>query len=244
MRPLINIFVISLFLICAFGNICLANKLIYDLSIKSVKFATFTINSQENGQDYSILSRLNSKGIFGLFTQVSVNSGVVGKVFADEIYRPKEAVSKWKTLLKSGRSKIIYKNNRIEKFEYFPQNAQSKEFFVVAREQINTVDPLTLTYMLLKTRKKKKLCLGNHLISDGRNLMKLSFNKLSFDADGDAVCVGQINWMKGFNPKKYRNNKFKIQINYKKEQNNYSVRTVSMETRIGIVKALRVKHLN
>ena len=220
------------------SNKCASESFDFDLELANINFAEFKMKSNDVSTNYSITSTLESKGILGFFTRLSVNSGVVGKVFSETSYQPKEAISKWKNFAKKGKSIIRYKDNRIDYVEYSPLKNERAKFFVEPTKQYYTIDPLTMTYLLLKKRTSVELCKGAYSVSDGRNLMKVSFSESTVN-NRTAKCFGSINWIKGFDPKKYQDNDFQIVIEYSKVDNYFIVKEATMETRMGEVTAVR-----
>ena len=109
------------------------------------------MSAVENGNRYNISSNFESSGILGLFTKVKVESGVHGKIESkkNNNYNPIEVLSKWKSLFNKKQSSIKYKNKKIIHYEVLPFPRENK-FALQISELDNTIDPLTVTYWLLK----------------------------------------------------------------------------------------------
>ena len=138
-------------------------------------------------------------------------------------------------------SKIKYKDKKIIHYEVlpFPRN---NDYALKINQLNNTIDPLTVTYWLLKKRKIKNICKGEKLVSEGQTLIKVVFIKKNI-LEKKITCDGEFQFIKGFDPNKYKKKNYKFTLNYKKNNRNnklFEVFNLSFNSRIGIIKAIRL----
>ena len=106
----------------------------------------------------------------------------------------------------------------------------------------NTIDPLTLTYWLLKKRNIKNICKGEKLVSEGQTLIKVVFFKKNIFEE-TITCDGEFQFIKGFDPSKYKKKNYRFTLNYNKNKRSnqlFEVFNLSFNSRIGIIKAIRL----
>ena len=198
------------------------------------------MTATENVNQYRISSNFKSSGILGVFTKIEVSSGAYGTI-QGKIYYPTEVLSRWKSLFNQKESKIKYKNKKIIHYEVlpFPRN---NDYALKINQLNNTIDPLTVTYWLLKKRKIKNICKGEKLVSEGQTLIKVVFIKKNI-LEKTITCDGEFQFVKGFDPNKYKKKNYKFTLNYKKNNRNnqlFEVFNLSFNSRIGIIKAIRL----
>ena len=199
------------------------------------------MTATENVNQYRISSNFESSGILGVFTKIEVSSGAYGTIQGNNIYYPTEVLSRWKNLFNQKESKIKYKNKKIIHYEVspFPRN---NDYALKINQLNNTIDPLTVTYWLLKKRKIKNICKGEKLVSEGQTLIKVVFIKKNI-LEKTITCDGEFQFVKGFDPNKYKKKNYKFTLNYKKNNRNnqlFKVFNLSFNSRIGIIKAIRL----
>lgn len=235
-----NFFTFYIFLTLS-NNITNAETFSFSLSTKGIKFGSFNMTAREKVNQYRISSNFKSSGILGVFTKIEVSSGAYGTIQGKNIYFPTEVLSKWKSLFNQKESKIKYKNKKISHYEVlpFPRN---NDYALKINQLDNTIDPLTLTYWLLKKRRIKNICKGEKLVSEGQTLIKVVFIKKNI-LEKKITCDGEFQFLKGFDPNKYKKKNYKFTLNYNKNNKNnqlFKVVNLSFNTRIGIIKAIRL----
>ena len=238
---LFKTFLISTFFFLLTFKICNAETFLFSLSTKGIKFGSFNMTATENVNKYRISSNFESSGILGVFTKIEVSSGAYGTIQGKNIYYPTEVLSRWKNLFNQKESKIKYKNKKIIHYEVlpFPRN---NDYALKINQLNNTIDPLTVTYWLLKKRKIKNICKGEKLVSEGQTLIKVVFIKKNI-LEKTITCDGEFQFVKGFDPNKYKKKNYKFTLNYKKNNRNnqlFEVFNLSFNSRIGIIKAIRL----
>ncbi len=237
----IKTFLLSIFFLTLSNNITNAETFSFSLSTKGIKFGSFNMTAREKVNQYRISSNFKSSGILGVFTKIEVSSGAYGTIQGKNIYFPTEVLSKWKSLFNQKESKIKYKNKKISHYEVlpFPRN---NDYALKINQLDNTIDPLTLTYWLLKKRRIKNICKGEKLVSEGQTLIKVVFIKKNI-LEKKITCDGEFQFLKGFDPNKYKKKNYKFTLNYNKNNKNsqlFKVVNLSFNTRIGIIKAIRL----
>ena len=237
----IKTYLISIVFLTLLNNIINAESFSFSLSTKGIKFGSFNMNATENVNQYRISSNFESSGILGVFTKIEVSSGAYGTIQGKNIYYPTEVLSRWKNLFNQKESKIKYKNKKIIHYEVlpFPRN---NDYALKINQLNNTIDPLTVTYWLLKKRKIKNICKGEKLVSEGQTLIKVVFIKKNI-LEKKITCDGEFQFIKGFDPNKYKKKNYKFTLNYKKNNRNnqlFEVFNLSFNSRIGIIKAIRL----
>ena len=237
----IKTFLLSIFFLTLSNNITNAETFSFSLSTKGIKFGSFNMTAREKVNQYRISSNFKSSGILGVFTKIEVSSGAYGTIQGKNIYFPTEVLSKWKSLFNQKESKIKYKNKKIIHYEVlpFPRN---NDYALKINQLNNTIDPLTVTYWLLKKRKIKNICKGEKLVSEGQTLIKVVFIKKNI-LEKTITCDGEFQFVKGFDPNKYKKKNYKFTLNYNKNNKNnqlFKVVNLSFNTRIGIIKAIRL----
>ena len=237
----IKTFLLSIFFLTLSNNITNAETFSFSLSTKGIKFGSFNMTAREKVNQYRISSNFKSSGILGVFTKIEVSSGAYGTIQGKNIYFPTEVLSKWKSLFNQKESKIKYKNKKISHYEVlpFPRN---NDYALKINQLDNTIDPLTLTYWLLKKRRIKNICKGEKLVSEGQTLIKVVFIKKNI-LEKKITCDGEFQFVKGFDPNKYKKKNYKFTLNYNKNNKNnqlFKVVNLSFNTRIGFIKAIRL----
>jgi len=237
----IKTFLLSIFFLTLSNNITNAETFSFSLSTKGIKFGSFNMTAREKVNQYRISSNFKSSGILGVFTKIEVSSGAYGSIQGKNIYFPTEVLSKWKSLFNQKESKIKYKNKKISHYEVlpFPRN---NDYALKINQLDNTIDPLTLTYWLLKKRRIKNICKGEKLVSEGQTLIKVVFIKKNI-LEKKITCDGEFQFVKGFDPNKYKKKNYKFTLNYNKNNKNnqlFKVVNLSFNTRIGFIKAIRL----
>ena len=237
----IKTFFISIFLLTLLNHSTNAESFSFSLSTKGIKFGSFNMSVTENDNKYRISSKFVSSGILGVFTKIEVLSGVHGSIQRENIFYPTEVLSRWKSLFNQKESKIKYKNKKIIYYEVLPF-PRKNDYALKINQLNNTIDPLTVTYWLLKKRKIKNICRGEKLVSEGQTLIKVVFIKKSI-LEKKITCDGEFQFVKGFDPNKYKKKNYKFTLNYKKNNRNnqlFEVFNISFNSRIGIIKAIRL----
>ncbi len=237
----IKTFLISTFFLTLSNNLTNAENFSFSLSTKGIKFGSFNMTATEKSSQYRISSNFESSGILGVFTKIKVSSGAYGTIQGKNIFYPTEVLSRWKSLFNQKESKIKYKNKKIIHYEVLP-SPRNNDFALKINQLDNTIDPLTVTYWLLKKRKFKNICKGEKLVSEGQTLIKVVFIKKNI-LEKKITCDGEFQFVKGFDPNKYKKKKYKFTINYFKNNRNnqlFEVLNLSFNTRIGIIKAIRL----
>ena len=240
-KILFKTFLFSTFFFLLAFKICNAETFLFSLSTKGIKFGSFNMTATENVNKYRISSNFESSGILGIFTKIKVSSGAYGTIQGKNIYYPTEVLSRWKNLFNQKESKIKYKDKKIIHYEVLPYPRNN--YYALKINQLNnTIDPLTVTYWLLKTRKIKNICKGEKLVSEGQTLIKVVFIKKNI-LEKTITCDGEFQFVKGFDPNKYKKKNYKFTLNYKKNNRNnqlFEVFNLSFNSRIGIIKAIRL----
>ena len=235
--PLNSLFVLSFTFFC---GVLYAEEFSFNLSTKGISFGSFEMVSEEQNRKYQVSSVFESTGILGMFTKIKVVSGVHGRVASWNDLRPKEVLSKWKSLLNSKQSRIRYKNNRLSHYEVLPK-PRDNPFAINPYQLQGSIDPLTVTYWMLKRRKSGQLCLGTKKVSEGQSLISVDFQKKKL-IDGHMHCQGLFTFLEGFDPSKFKNRKFSFNLIYENTKSMpdiWSVKSMSFYTRIGLIKAVR-----
>lgn len=231
------LFVLSFIFFC---GVISAEEFSFNLSTKGISFGSFEMVSEENNQQYQVSSIFESTGILGMFTKIKVVSGVHGRVASWNDFRPKEVLSKWKSLLNSKQSRIRYKNNRVTHYEVLPR-PRDNPFAIDPYQLQGSIDPLTVTYWMLKKRKSGQLCSGNKKVSEGQTVISVEFQKKKL-IDGHIHCQGLFTFLEGFDPNKFKNKKFRFNLIYentKSTKDIWSVKSMSFYSKIGLIKAVR-----
>ncbi len=240
---LLKIFLISVFLFLILLKTSIAESFLFSLSTKGIKFGSFEMSAVENDNRYNISSNFESTGILGLFTKVKVESGVHGKIEnkKNNNYNPIEVLSKWKSLFNQKQSSIKYKNKKIIHYEVLPFPRENK-FALQISELDNTIDPLTVTYWLLKKRHVVNICKGEKLVSEGQTIIKVIFLEKKITIN-KINCKGEFQFIKGFDTNKYKKKNYKFNLYYKNNSNNkkiFSVTNLTFNTRLGLIEAIRL----
>jgi hypothetical protein len=196
------------------------------------------MTATEKVNQYSISSNFESSGILGIFTKIEVSSGAYGTIQGKNIYYPTEVLSRWKSLFNQKESKVKYKNKKIIHYEVLPF-PRKNDYALKISQLDNTIDPLTVTYWLLKKRKIKNICKGEKLVSEGQTLIRVVFLKKNI-LGKKITCNGEFQFIKGFDPSKYKKKKYEFTLNYKKNNQLFEVFNISFNSRIGIIKAIRL----
>ena len=173
------------------------------------------MNKNLNYSVLGIFSLIFILPLIGIFTKIEVSSGAYGTIQGKNIYYPTEVLSRWKNLFNQKESKIKYKNKKIIHYEVlpFPRN---NDYALKINQLNNTIDPLTVTYWLLKKRQIKNICKGEKLVSEGQTLIKVVFIKKNI-LEKTITCDGEFQFVKGFDPKKYKKKNYEFTLNYKKK---------------------------
>ena len=240
---LLKIFLISVFLFLILLKTSIAESFLFSLSTKGIKFGSFEMSAVENGNNYNISSNFESTGILGLFTKVKVISGVHGKIESkkNNNYNPIEVLSQWKSLFNQKKSSIKYKNKKIIHYEVLPFPRDNK-FAVQISQLDNTIDPLTVTYWLLKKRNILNICKGEKLVSEGQTIIKVIFLEKKISKN-KINCKGEFQFIKGFDPNKYKRDNYKFNLFYKsnnKKKQIFRVTNLTFNTRLGLIEANRL----
>ncbi len=231
-------FLISTFFFLIILRICNAETFLFSLSTKGIKFGSFNMTATEKVNQYSISSNFESSGILGIFTKIEVSSGAYGTIQGKNIYYPTEVLSRWKSLFNQKESKVKYKNKKIIHYEVLPF-PRKNDYALKINQLDNTIDPLTVTYWLLKKRKIKNICKGEKLVSEGQTLIRVVFLKKNI-LGKKITCNGEFQFIRGFDPSKYKKKNYEFTLNYKKNNQLFEVFNISFNSRIGIIKAIRL----
>jgi hypothetical protein len=222
----------------------LAEEFSFNLSTKGITFGSFKMTAKSDAKRYKISSVFESTGILGAFTRIRVVSGAHGKIGATDNLdlRPLEVLSKWQSLINKKQSKIRYKDNKIIHYEVLPK-ARNNLYAIDPFRLRGVIDPLTVTFWMLKSRTFDQLCRGKKLVSEGQSVLSVHF--LAKNEIDDLVhCQGQFEFLKGFDPTKYKKTKYFFNLTYAKSKQNrniWNVKSMSFDTRIGLIKALRTR---
>ena len=221
-----------------------AEEFSFRLSTKGITFASFQMTAKNDPRTYRISSVFESTGILGAFTRIRIVSGAHGEIGINDNldFRPLEVLSKWQSLINKKQSKIRYKDNKIIHYEVLPK-ARNNPYAIDPFTLQGVIDPLTVTFWMLKNRTFNQLCRGKKLVSEGQSLISVHFqNKKKID---DLIhCQGQFKFLQGFDPAKYKKTKYFFKLTYEKSKqrkNMWTVKSMSFDTRVGLVKALRTK---
>ncbi len=220
-----------------------AEEFSFKLSTKGVTFGSFEMMAKEANGHYQISSTFKSTGILGVFTRIKIISGAYGKIHLNESHiklKPAEVLSKWQSLIDSKQSKIKYKGSKIVQYEVLP-NPRENPYAIDPFKESNTIDPLSVTYWMLRKRKYSQLCLGREVVSEGQSLILVKFIQKK-KIDKFVHCEGQFTFLKGFDPKKYRDTKFPFKLiyaNLERAPQFWKVNSILFNTRLGLVHAVR-----
>ncbi len=222
----------------------LAEEFSFKLSTKGITFASFQMTAKNDPRTYRISSVFESSGILGAFTRIRIVSGAHGKIgTSDNLdFRPLEVLSKWQSLINKKQSKIRYKDNKIIYYEVLPK-ARKNLYAIDPFTLKGVIDPLTVTFWMLKNRTFNQLCRGKKLVSEGQSVISVHFQNKK-ETDDLIRCQGQFKFLKGFDPNKYKKTNYSFNLIYEKSKQNlniWTVKSMSFDTRIGLVKALRTR---
>ena len=92
---------------------------------------------------------------------------------------------------------------------------------------------------MLKKRKIKNICKGEKLVSEGQTLIRVVFLKKNI-LGKKITGNGEFQFIKGFDPSKYKKKNYEFTLNYKKNNQLFEVFNISFNSRIGIIKAIRL----
>ena len=96
---------------------------------------------------------------------------------------------------------------------------------------------------MLKNRTFNQLCRGKRLVTEGQSVISVNFQNKK-EKDDLIHCQGQFEFLKGFDPTKYKKTKYFFNVTYEKSTINrdiWNVKSMSFDTRIGLIKALRTR---
>ena len=225
------------------SKVLYAENFTFLLYTKGVQFGSFSMKAIKSGNSYQLSSSFKSSGVLGKLTRISIVSGAHGIILNHDAFelRPIEVLSKWESVFSKKKSIIKYKNNKISLYEVLPY-PRKNSFAIDPYIQEGTLDPLSVTYWLVGSRKQKNLCEGTRTVTDGQTLIKVTFNGKTTDKK-KVICSGTFKFLEGFDPLKYTKTDYKFKLTFEKLKNSkpyWQVTSLEFLTRIGMIKAVRI----
>lgn len=156
----------------------------FDISLGIAKIGEMRFNGNASGGRYSVAGRLYSTGVAGALYDVSYTSSASGTYanawqFSPSSYSA-ESVENGKTV----QTEIRYSGNRVSSVQFTPERSVPSS----ATSERNTVDPATLTYLLIRPVAQESVCGGTFDVFDGHKRATVSYTNARRYPDGSVEC--------------------------------------------------------
>lgn len=157
---------------------------LFSISLGVAKIGEMRVRADVNGGQYSTSGSLKSTGIAGALYDVSYEHASAGTYANEWQFNPSRYSS---TAVESGETEhtqITYAGNRVSGVTFDP----TRDVPASATGQTNTIDPMTLIYLLLRPVSPDHICGGNYTLFDGRNRRQVTYTNPRRFNDGRVEC--------------------------------------------------------
>jgi len=174
-------------LIAALGSSAAAESFNYLFNIRlgAVKIGEMRVKANNGGRQYSASGSLYTTGLTGALYDVRFDSDVAGTVASNGQYLPVAFSSKSREGGKTVRAEMHYSGDRVSSVSFSP----SKNVPADATSQRDTVDPMTLIYLLIRPVPMANICGGSYDLFDGKNRLHVTYTNPRKFSDGRVECT-------------------------------------------------------
>lgn len=158
---------------------------LFSIRLGAVKIGEMRVKANDNGSRYSAAGSLYTTGVAGALYNVRFDSDVSGTVAGNGQYLPVSYSSKSFEDDKTSTSNITYSNDRVSAVSHNP----SKSVPASATSERDTVDPMTLIYLLLRPVSREHICGGSYDLFDGDTRLHVTYTNPRQYTDGRIECT-------------------------------------------------------
>ena len=167
----------------------------FTASVLGVTAGKMTMAVNRKGTTYAVTGNTSSAGMGGLFRSFSVTSKVRGTEI-DGQFRPERYQSTSEGERAGRGAEMVYKGGVPEILSLAAEERPGAPVLDPAK-QAGTVDPLSMTYALLRDIDRDRACTLNLKVFDGHRLSHVSLGQPQPDGEG-LVCTGLYRRLDGY----------------------------------------------
>ncbi len=157
---------------------------LFNINLGIAKIGEMRVKATNGGGQYTASGALYTTGITGALYDVRFDSDIKGRVANTGQLLPGRYTSKSNEDGKISHATIRYSGNKVSKVVFDPQ----KHIAPDATSQRNTLDPMSLIYLLLRPVSMDHICGGQFALFDGQVRMKVTFTNARKFSDGRVQC--------------------------------------------------------
>lgn len=169
----------------------------FTASVLGVTAGKMTMAVNRKGAAYAVTGNTSSAGMGGLFRSFSVTSKVRGTE-AGGTFRPERYQSSSEGERAGRGGEMVYKSG-VPQVLALDEDAHPDAPVLDPAKQGGTVDPLTMTYALLRDSDRDQACTLNLKVFDGHRLSQVTVGQPEADGEG-LVCTGLYRRLDGYPP--------------------------------------------
>ena len=156
----------------------------FDVRLGLGKIGEMQVAANNDGNSYSVATALYTTGLVGAVYDVRYNQTATGRIGAGGVLVPMRHTSVSDEQGKVSRLEILFSGNRVSRVAFDP----AKDVPAAVTTYRNTVDPMSLMYLLLRPLSSAKVCTGEVELFDGRKRSNVAFTDLKRFNDGRVEC--------------------------------------------------------
>ncbi len=157
----------------------------FDISLGMAKIGEMRVQADVNEGRYDVSGALKSTGIVGALYDVSYESRARGRNTDHWNFSP----HRYNSVSVEGNdtqiSNIRYEGNRVSRVVFDPR----KRIPDSATSETNTIDPMTLIYLLVRPVSMDHICGGSYILFDGRKHLEVTYTNPRSFSDGRVECA-------------------------------------------------------
>ena len=200
----------------------------FNVYVSGLKVGEFDYAVNEKGSRYSLRALMRSTGILGALAKYRYEGLSVGRKKQGRFF-PQKYSENSDTGKRKSNKEMIYKNG----VPRLTQSEERKGYWLDAKTQKNTVDPLSAIFGLLSDQPLHNPCKQNMTVYDGARRYSIKLVSSHIE-DDEMSCRGMFTRLGGYSQKEMsKGTEFPFELQFSKRGNIYHIDRFIMSTLLG-----------
>lgn len=158
---------------------------LFNIRLGAVKIGEMRVKANNGGGQYTASGSLYTTGLTGALYDVRFDSNVAGTVASNGQYLPVSYTSKSREGGETERAEMHYSGDRVSSVSFSPSKTVPSD----ATSQRDSVDPMTLIYLLIRPVPMANICGGSYDLFDGKERLHVTYTNPRKFSDGRVACT-------------------------------------------------------
>lgn len=216
------------------------HKLTYALSISGFTVGSVELNGVLTDKAYNVRGSMGGAGIGRAFVPARYSGSVSGFIRRGKM-QPHEFSARFDRGRKYFTVDMSYKSGRPSQVNIFPIPAK-RSYDLNFKRLRNVLDPLSVTFEMLRPTAKSNVCNRKQDVYEGRRLSRITLLKPTLNSkNGEISCAGTYTRVDGYPPDlMQKQTQFEFDITFDELENGlYQVKSFVTDTTFGKAKGVR-----